>query len=142
LPLTSFTLVTSLTAPEPGSNLSKLLEDAIPLKPAERAQLLYESDALEGAHQSAAAGGDTSAPSAEDDIDLHYVCFIKSKDNHLWELDGRRKGPLDRGELSTSDDVLSEKALDLGVRSFLTREAEAGGGDLRFSLIVLSESLD
>ncbi|OAL54345.1 cysteine proteinase [Pyrenochaeta sp. DS3sAY3a] len=124
------------------SNLAKLLNDAIPLKPAERADLLYESEALETAHQAAASGGDTSAPSAEDNVDLHYVCFVKSKNNHLWELDGRRKGPLDRGELNADDDVLSEKALDLGVRSFLKREAAVGGGDLRFSLITLAESLD
>ncbi|KAF2690407.1 cysteine proteinase [Lentithecium fluviatile CBS 122367] len=133
---------TARTHIEPDSSLAKLLDDAIPLKPAERADLLYESQALESAHQSAAAGGDTSAPSADDNVDLHYVCFVKSQTNHLWEMDGRRKGPLDRGQLSADEDVLSEKALDLGVRSFLKREAEAGGGDLRFSLIVLAESLD
>lgn len=108
----------------------------------ERADLLYESRTLESAHQSAAAGGDTSAPSADDNIDLHYVCFVKSQSNHLWEMDGRRKGPLGRGQLSADEDVLSEKALEMGVRSFLKREAEAGGGDLRFSLIVLAESLN
>jgi ubiquitin carboxyl-terminal hydrolase L3 len=70
------------------------------------------------------------------------VCFVKSQNNNLWELDGRRKGPLNRGLLSPDEDVLSEKALQLGVRSFLKRESEAGGGDLRFSLIVLAESLD
>lgn len=127
---------------EPNSDLAKLIHDAIPLKPTERADLLYESKALESAHQSAAGGGDTSAPDAGDDVDLHYVCFVKSQDNNLWELDGRRKGPLNRGKLSTDEDVLSEKALDLGVRSFLKRESEAGGGDLRFSLITLAESLD
>ncbi|KAF2645286.1 cysteine proteinase [Massarina eburnea CBS 473.64] len=124
------------------SGLSKLLDDAIPLKPVERAELLYESQALETAHQSAAAGGDTAAPSAEDAVDLHYVCFVKSQKDELWEMDGRRKGPLNRGKLAADEDVLSEKALQLGVRSFLKREAEAGGGDLRFSLIVLAESLD
>jgi ubiquitin carboxyl-terminal hydrolase L3 len=72
---------------------------------------------------------------------LHYVCFVKSNDNRLWEMDGRRKGPLDRGELGPDDDVLSEKALSLGVRKFMKREEDAGG-DLRFSLIVLAESLD
>lgn len=56
-------------------------------------------------------------------------------------MDGRRKGPLDRGELGADDDVLSEKALGLGVRQFMKREEDAGG-DLRFSLIVLAESLD
>jgi ubiquitin carboxyl-terminal hydrolase L3 len=127
---------------EPGSSLAKLIQDAIPLKPVDRADLLYESEALESAHQSAASGGDTSAPAAEDNIDLHYVCFVKSENNNLWELDGRRKGPLNRGNLSPDEDVLSEKALQLGVRSFLKRESEAGGGDLRFSLIVLAESLD
>ncbi|KAH7130496.1 hypothetical protein B0J11DRAFT_429087 [Dendryphion nanum] len=128
--------------PEPDSDLSKLLSEAIPLKPVERANLLYESNALESAHQDAATGGDTSAPSADDRVDLHFVCFIKSKENHLWELDGRRKGPLLRGDLAADEDVLSDKALDLGVRSFLKRETEAGGGDLRFSLIVLAPALD
>lgn len=126
----------------PDSNLAKLVKDAIPLKPAARADLLYESEALESAHQAAATGGDTSAPAAEDNVDLHYVCFVKSNNNSLWELDGRRKGPLHRGQLSPDEDVLSEKALDLGVRSFLKRETAAGGGDLRFSLITLAESLD
>jgi ubiquitin carboxyl-terminal hydrolase L3 len=131
-----------LTAPtEANSNLAKLLEDAIPLKPVERADLLYESDALESAHQAAASTGDTAAPAAEDDVNLHYVCFVKSQNNQLWELDGRRKGPLNRGQLSPDEDVLSEKALDLGVRSFLKRET-AAGGDLRFSLVTLAESLD
>lgn len=127
---------------EPNSDLAKLVQDAIPLNPQARADLLYESEALESAHQSAAGGGDTSAPDAEDNVDLHYVCFVKSQDNNLWELDGRRKGPLNRGKLSADEDVLSDKALDLGVRSFLKRESEAGGGDLRFSLITLAESLD
>lgn len=127
----------------PDSSLANLIHDAIPLKPTERADLLSESQALEIAHQSAAAGGDTSAPAAEEEVDLHYVCFVKAtKTNRLWEMDGRRKGPLNRGQLSPDEDVLSEKALDLGVRSFLKREAEAGGGDLRFSLIALSESFD
>ncbi|KAF1919709.1 hypothetical protein BDU57DRAFT_527661 [Ampelomyces quisqualis] len=127
---------------DPESDLAKLLRDAIPLKPIERADLLYDSEALESAHQAAATEGDTSAPAAEDNVDLHYVCFVKSQNNQLWELDGRRKGPLNRGQLSPDEDVLSEKALDLGVRSFLKRETAAGGGDLRFSLITLAESLD
>ncbi|KAF2838700.1 cysteine proteinase [Patellaria atrata CBS 101060] len=127
---------------EPETQLAKLLADAIPLKPMDRADLLYESQALESAHQEAASGGDTAAPAADDKVDLHYVCFIKSEDNALWELDGRRKGPLKRGILGAEEDVLSEIALDLGVRSFIKREQEVGGGELRFSLIVLGPSID
>ena len=114
----------------------------MPLKPIARADLLYKSRTLESAHQSAAAKGDTTAPPAEEKVDLHYVCFVKSSDNILWELDGRRVGPLKRGQLTAEEDVLGEKALELGVKSFLKREEEAGGGELRFSLVALGQNLD
>lgn len=127
---------------EPGSDLEKLVKDAIPLGPIERADLLYNSQALERAHQSAADQGQSAAPSAEENIDLHYVCFVKDEKNNLWEMDGRRKGPLNRGTLGSEEDVLSEKALELGVRKFLQREEAAGGGELRFSLITLAPNLD
>ncbi|KAI9686166.1 MAG: ubiquitinyl hydrolase 1 [Bathelium mastoideum] len=127
---------------EANTELAKLLSEAIPLDPVKRADLLSNSNAIETAHQAAAATGDTAAPSADESIDLHFVCFVKSQKGQLWELDGRRKGPLMRGDLSSDEDVLSEKALQLGVRAFLKREAEAGGGELRFSLIVLGPSLD
>lgn len=126
-----------------GSDLDRLIKKAIPMKPRERAVLIEDTDALKTAHHEAAVGGETAAPSADDNVDLHYVCFIKSeKDGHLWEMDGSRKGPLDRGELKADEDVLSPTALEKGVRAFLKREEAAGGGDLRFSLIVLAESLD
>ena len=112
------------------------------MNPKERANLLYESETLESAHQSAANEGASSTPSASDSVDLHFVCFVKSKKNNLWELDGRRKGPIDRGAIGPEDDVLSPNALDLGVRNFLNREQTTESSDLRFSLIVLSPALD
>ncbi|TVY80677.1 Ubiquitin carboxyl-terminal hydrolase isozyme L3 [Lachnellula suecica] len=124
------------------SDLHKLIQEAIPLGPVERADLLYNSQALESAHQSAAAGGNSAAPNAEANVDLHYVCFVKGNDNTLWELDGRRIGPLNRGKLSADEDVLSEKALDLGVRKFLAREEADGGKELRFSIVALAQSLN
>lgn len=126
-----------------GSTLDRFITNAVPLNPAERARLLEETEALELAHQEAAVSGDSAAPNAEDSVDLHYVCFVKSEKNgHLYELDGRRKGPLDRGALGPNEDVLSPTALEKGVRAFLKREESAGGGELRFSLVVLAESLD
>jgi len=56
------------------------------------------------------------------------------------EMDGRRKGPLNRGVLGEEEDVLSEKALDIGMRLFLKREAEAGRKELGFGLIILAPS--
>ncbi|KAK4544880.1 hypothetical protein LTR36_003784 [Oleoguttula mirabilis] len=126
-----------------GSDLDAFIKQAVPLKPKERATLLESTEALKTAHADAASSGDTAAPAADADVDLHYVCFVKSEKNgHLYEMDGGRKGPLDRGALKADEDVLSPVALDKGVRAFLKREEQAGGGDLRFSLIVLAESLD
>ena len=125
-----------------GSELKGLLREAEPLKPEERAELLYTSQALEAAHQSAAQGGDSMAPAAEEAVDLHFVAFVRQEDGALWELDGRRKGPLRRGMLGEGEDMLSEKGLEMGVLNFLRREEEAGGGELRFSVVMLGPSMD
>lgn len=78
------------------------------------------------------------APEATDDVDLHYVCFVKTDDGKLWELDGRRKGPLERGTLEEGEDVLSDKALTLGPKRFI----ESGGEDIRFNAVALAASMD
>ncbi|KAL8934968.1 MAG: hypothetical protein Q9211_004950 [Gyalolechia sp. 1 TL-2023] len=126
----------------PSTDLANLITSAIPLEPTSRAKLLETSPNIAQAHASAAAGGDTAAPSAEASIDLHFVAFVKSAENNLWELDGRRKGPLNRGNLGAEDDALSERALDLGVRRFLSREQDGQDGELRFSLVALAPSMD
>ncbi|KAL9137998.1 MAG: hypothetical protein Q9175_000777 [Cornicularia normoerica] len=126
----------------PSTTLSHLITDALPLDPISRSKLLETSDRLATAHASAAAEGDTTAPAADERVDLHYVAFVKSAKNSLWELDGGRKGPLNRGKLEDGEDVLGEKALELGPKRFLKREEEAGGGELRFSLLALGPSLD
>ena len=123
---------------EENSTLDKLIKQAIPLPPAERAALLEQTPELAQAHRAAAEQGDTAAPDAQDDIDLHYVCFAKGNDDVLWELDGRRKGPLNRGLLGKDEDVLSSKALLAGPLKFLERE----GADLRFSCVALAGSVD
>jgi len=128
---------------ENGSDLDGLLKQAIPLQPEDRAELLYQSQALESAHAAAAQKGDSSAPEAEAAVDLHFVAFVKDeRDGSLWELDGRRKGPLKRGILGPEEDVLSEKGIEMGVQSFLKREEEAGGGELRFSVVMLGPSFE
>ena len=137
---------------EPDSTLDKLIKEATPLGPAERSALLERTPDLAAAHQEAAAGthNATAAPDAQDDVDLHYVCFVRTDDGTLWELDGRRKGPIARGKLdvgsggggdkggAAGEDVLSERALLWGPLKFLERE----GADLRFSCVALAGALD
>ena len=62
-----------------GSDLDILLKKAIPLAPPQRAKLLETDESLAKAHHSAASQGDTTAPDAQDDVDLHYVCFVKGR---------------------------------------------------------------
>ncbi|KAI0401008.1 putative ubiquitin carboxyl-terminal hydrolase [Xylaria palmicola] len=123
---------------EQDTPLATLLAQSIPLPPAERSALLEKTPALATAHHEAASQGQTAAPDAQDDVDLHYVCFVKTDDGTLWELDGRRKGPIARGKLDADEDVLSDKALLWGPLKFLER----GGGDMRFSCVALAGSLD
>ncbi|KAJ4288383.1 hypothetical protein N0V90_011618 [Kalmusia sp. IMI 367209] len=128
---------------QPGSVLDQIRKDALPKAMLERAKVLEDSDAFEKAHADAAKLGDTEAPTPESDkhTGQHFVTFVKGKDGHLWELEGSRKGPLDRGLLGEGEDVLSPGALERGIGRLIKTEAEKGG-DLRFSAIALAESLE
>lgn len=124
---------------ELGTPLYKFLDKARSLASAdERARALEENEELEAAHRSAASRGDTATPDANDDVDLHYVCLVKFN-GHLYELDGRRRGPLDRGLLGDNEDVLGKRATEV-VQSFIDREKDSGRLD--FSLVALTRSYD
>ena len=61
---------------EQDSDLYNLIKDATPLRPIDRAELLYNSKALETAHASAASQGQSDAPDADDDIEKKYHCLL------------------------------------------------------------------
>lgn len=120
-----------------GSTLDRLLKEAAPLNPNARADALYNSEELERAHMKAARTGDSSAPGADEANGFHFIAFTRGKDNHLWELEGGYcDGPLDRGILPEGADMLSNEALDQGVRRFI----KYANGNLEFSIIALAES--
>jgi ubiquitin carboxyl-terminal hydrolase L3 len=121
----------------PGSDLEKLIQQAIPLKPKERAQLLYDSDILEKAHKEAAQTGDSRAPTIDEPVLYGFTAFVKGKDGHLWELEGQRKGPVDRGVLEEGEDVLTEKAMRMGPLRIINREKAS---EQRFSCLALVDT--
>ncbi|KAF2255851.1 ubiquitin carboxyl-terminal hydrolase, family 1 [Trematosphaeria pertusa] len=117
-----------------GSTLGRLLQQAAPLKPRPRADMLHASEELERAHMRAARLGDTTAPRAEDPCEHHFLAFVKGRDGHLWELEGSSDGPIDRGEMREREDMLSEASLERGVRRFM----RAADGNLGFSVVALA----
>lgn len=126
----------------PGSHFDRIRRAAVPLGMAERAKMLHDDEAFEVAHMSVAGMGDTPPPHDPQDPHAahgqHFVSFVKADDGRLWELEGSRKGPLDRGLLTDDEDPLSPAALDKGLRRVIKLEQEAGGRDLRFSCIALA----
>jgi ubiquitin carboxyl-terminal hydrolase L3 len=127
----------------PNSVLDNIRKDALPKPIWERAKVLEDSDEFEELHADAAKLGDTAAPIeiGEDHSGQHFVSFVKAKDGHLWELEGGRMGPLDRGALKDDEDVLSPAALAKGLGRMMEIESKKGG-DLRFSAIALAKNLD
>lgn len=127
-----------------GSTLDVIRKEAVEKGMWDRARVLEENGEYEKAHREAAQLGDSPTPTTmgeEDRSGQHFVAFVKGRDGHLWELEGGRKGPLDRGVLGEDEDALSEKALGLGLGKLIEVEKESGG-DLRFSAIALSKSWD
>ncbi|KKY14422.1 putative ubiquitin c-terminal hydrolase [Phaeomoniella chlamydospora] len=125
----------------PDSAVDRIIKDATPLDPENRSKLLEDSTILEVAHAQHAARGDTAPP--PDPRTWHddqgFIAFVKGNDGHLWELEGRRKGPVDRGPIEV-DDMFSETVLEKSVRPFIERETKEGAGpkSVMFSLLGLS----
>ncbi|KAL6714183.1 hypothetical protein ACLMJK_008678 [Lecanora helva] len=117
------------------SVMMELIGQGTPLDPQARSQLLYDSPDVEAAHMAAARMGDTVVPSSEDPNGFHFITFVKGGDGGLWELNGGMKGPVCRGVLGEGEDVLSERALEWGVKGFLK---EAGSAEVGFSLVALA----
>ena len=106
------------------------------LTPEEAAHHLENSQELEDLYRKAAFGGSTSPPeNAEDEVDYHYVCFVRwRKNGRIYELDGDKKGPVDTGVFVPEDqDMLGSVG-----RSFLRDAIHREGGDnFEFSLMAL-----
>ena len=118
--------------------MATLIEACSSLPPDQRCSVLENSAELEDAY--AAVARPSRVPdSAEDEVDFHYVCLVRSRGNgRLYELDGDRRGPVDRGLVVVpgpgEEDLLAPGAgaVDL-VRAYMEHE----GGNANFSLMAL-----
>lgn len=119
---------------KPDSDLAVLRSLAIPLDMTRRAELLYNSEPFELAHKSVEQAGDSYADPSDGG---HFVSFVKSG-GKLWELEGSRNGPLERGRLADDEDVLSPRALNMGIKRIIQLNMDGGEENLQFSCIALA----
>jgi len=105
-----------------------------------RAAALESDEALAASHNSAAQQGDTNvesfqAPSASANAFqavLHFVCYVHH-DGNLYELDGLKKGPVNRGS-TTPERLLADSAEC--VKTLLAGDAD----ELRVNLMALAKA--
>jgi ubiquitin carboxyl-terminal hydrolase L3 len=113
--------------------LGRLMRDVNAEKdPNLRGAVLEKSEELELLHGEEANSGQSKVPSADDDVILHFACFVE-KDGELYELDGRKPWPINHGKLGNQD--LLHKSAEV-IRQFMDREPES----LNFTMISLGPS--
>jgi ubiquitin carboxyl-terminal hydrolase L3 len=124
------------------NNASKLTFDpSSPLLAFARANQGLDAEKLADQLQSAtklhavtaivAAEGQTATPDAEDDVNHHFVAFIRSKEGRLLELDGLRPGPIDHGPCAEDD--LLDRAIGIIRDDMMTKTS-----NLNFSALALT----
>eukprot|EP00735_Rhodelphis_limneticus_P015488 TRINITY_DN9761_c0_g1::TRINITY_DN9761_c0_g1_i1::g.4873::m.4873 TRINITY_DN9761_c0_g1::TRINITY_DN9761_c0_g1_i1::g.4873 ORF type:complete len:229 (+),score=33.05,sp/P15374/UCHL3_HUMAN/57.27/9e-90,Peptidase_C12/PF01088.16/2.4e-68 TRINITY_DN9761_c0_g1_i1:146-832(+) len=108
----------------------RFLDATVTSTPMERASALEVDPELAVAHEAAGKAGQTEAPEASQEVDLHFICFVE-KDGSLYEMDGRKSFPINHGP--TSSETLLEDSVAV-VQKFIERDPQG----LRFNMIALA----
>eukprot|EP00531_Pseudo-nitzschia_arenysensis_P007859 CAMPEP_0116143144 /NCGR_PEP_ID=MMETSP0329-20121206/15291_1 /TAXON_ID=697910 /ORGANISM="Pseudo-nitzschia arenysensis, Strain B593" /LENGTH=243 /DNA_ID=CAMNT_0003638439 /DNA_START=69 /DNA_END=800 /DNA_ORIENTATION=- len=130
-----------LNLPEPlncmvreGSWLEQFANDCpIPLDPIQKAAILEKDSKIEKMHD-AATSDETNATdrgrTTDEDILTHFVALVCVQ-NRLYELDGRKQGPVDHGP--TSQATLLKDAIRV-IQKFMARDPT----EMRFTMTALA----
>ena len=124
----------------PGTTIDALRQQAILLRPRERAQLLYDSSFIEEAHMDAASRGSSNVPSPREENRHHFLAFVQTN-GKVWELNGGMKGPLFRGVLGEDEDLLSERGLEVTAQDFLIAAEQTGCNEMSIVAITGADAV-
>ncbi|QPG74823.1 hypothetical protein FOA43_002159 [Brettanomyces nanus] len=128
------------------SQMCKFVENIKALPEVSNSNHFYEktkliSDLFLSTYNDFSQQGQTEAPSAEDDVDLHFICFAKGKNGHFFELDGRRDGPLDLGEpIDSHQDVLASQAILSRIKKYMSLADDKNG--MNFAMMGLGPVME
>ncbi len=116
--------------------LEFLLSKLCACSSSEREILLNDSTDVETVYNKAALRGSTLPSSIEDEVDLHYVCFIKSSNNSVYEMNDDANEPVQTDiTLKQKENMLKTSALEC-VKRCIARE----NADMKFSLLALVQN--
>eukprot|EP00916_Digyalum_oweni_P008141 GHVL01013640.1.p1 GENE.GHVL01013640.1~~GHVL01013640.1.p1 ORF type:complete len:223 (+),score=56.61 GHVL01013640.1:79-747(+) len=110
-----------------GGVLDKFFEEVKSLTAEERGKKMSENTEIKEAHNLAQSEGQSDR---DDDTCVHFATVVEV-DGHVYELDGRKEGPIDHGKRdkkSFLDDAVKV------VKSFIDREPE----EFRFTVMAIS----
>jgi len=119
----------------PETPLHQYIDKCQELTPQQRGELLEKSDIFTAIHLDAANQGQTAAPAADANVDLHFTCFVPAPDpsekgaQRLIELDGNRGGPIDCGPCK---DFLSD------VAAYVKKTYVSTSDSVHFSMVALA----
>lgn len=113
------------------SFLDRFFKSTASMDPLQRAAFLENDGEMEVAHSVAATAGETEA---SDNVDTHFICF-SCADGQLYELDGRRSGPISHGATSPSR-LLQDAA------KVIQRMIQKNPNSINFNVIAISKKVD
>lgn len=113
------------------SILHKFYKDTQNLSAEERATYLENFQDFKEEHKSHASLGQTEAPTTAENVNHHFVAFIRNKNHQLIELDGTKDGPA----------IIEESCEDLlkGVSKEIQRRLADGAITESLSLMALAK---
>lgn len=113
-----------------GSFLDKFFKSTSSMDPMQRALFLENDREIEVAHSVAVTAGETEATN---DVNTHFICFTCT-DGQLYELDGRRAGPISHGA-SSPDSLLKDAA------KVIQKIIEKNPDSINFNVIAISKKV-
>eukprot|EP00106_Octopus_bimaculoides_P015403 XP_014782845.1 PREDICTED: ubiquitin carboxyl-terminal hydrolase-like [Octopus bimaculoides] len=111
--------------------MKKFIAETKSMTPEEKASYLEYNREMGVVHEDCAQEGQTQAPPRDQAVVRHFITLI-SHNNKLYELDGRKEGPVCHGEINKESFLESAAAM---VKKFMARDPE----EMDFSVMALAE---